>query len=88
MQIPSGYHGQEWSLLAAGRGSSARTAGAKSLNTSEKNENDNNEESEAYASRRDIAPLAAVRPPRQSTHECQDQKDYQYSSKHCLLLPK
>jgi hypothetical protein len=32
----------------------------QSLNTSEKHENDNDEESETYSSRWDIAPLAAV----------------------------
>jgi hypothetical protein len=60
----------------------------QSLNTSEKHQNDNNEESEAYASCWDIAPLAAVRPPRQRPHERQDQKDDQDSSKHCLFLSK
>src|SRR5579864_3762605 len=46
----------------------------QSLNTADKNENDNDEENETYASSRDIAPLPAVRPPRQRTHESQDQK--------------
>jgi hypothetical protein len=32
----------------------------QSLDTSEKHENDNHEESETYASRRDIAPISAV----------------------------
>src|SRR4029077_11170382 len=39
----------------------------QNLDTSEKHENDNDEESETYASRRDIAPFTAVRPPRQRT---------------------
>jgi len=54
----------------------------KTLNAPKKRENENDKESETYASRRDIAPLSAVRPPRQSTYECQDQKDDQNSSKH------
>jgi hypothetical protein len=56
------------------------------LNTSEKHENHNDEESETHAPCWDIAPLAAVRPPRQRTEECQDQKDDQYSCKHCFLF--
>jgi hypothetical protein len=60
----------------------------QSLNTSEKNENDNDEESETYAARGDIAPLSAVGPPRQRTHERNNQKDDQDSCKHCLLLPE
>ena len=47
----------------------------QNLNTSEKHENDNDEENETYASRGAIAPLTAVRPSRQSTQQRQDQKD-------------
>jgi len=59
----------------------------KTLNAPKKREDDNDKESETYASRRDIAPLPAVRPPRQSTYECQDQEDDQDSSKHCFSFP-
>jgi hypothetical protein len=55
---------------------------AKILNAPKKDENDHNEESKTYASRRDIAPLPTVRPARQSADECQNQKDNQDSSKH------
>jgi hypothetical protein len=61
---------------------------AKNLQAPEKNENDNNQESDTYASHGGIAPLSAVRPPRQRTHERQDQKHCQDSSKQCLLLLK
>src|SRR5260370_1517736 len=54
------------------------------LNTSEKYENDDNQQRETYASGWDVAPLPAVRPPRQRAQECQDQKDHQDSSQHCF----
>jgi hypothetical protein len=54
----------------------------KILNTPEKYENDDNQERETYASGWDVAPLPAVRPPRQSAQERQDQKDHQDSSQH------
>src|SRR6202171_3119574 len=59
---------------------------AKILNTPKKHENDDNEQSETYASRRNIAPPSAVRPARQGTQECQDQKDHQDRYKHCFPL--
>jgi hypothetical protein len=43
------------------------------LKTPDKHENNDNEKYESYASRWNIAPLAAMGPPGQSTQECQNQ---------------
>jgi hypothetical protein len=58
------------------------------LNATEKYEYYDDEENHAYATRRAIAPIAAVLPTRQSSKERQDQKDDQNGSKHCLFLSK
>jgi hypothetical protein len=51
---------------------------------SEEHENDDDDENEANTSRRDIPPLAAVRPPGHRSQERQDQNNDQDSSKHCF----
>ena len=56
---------------------------AQDLKTSEKQEDDHNDESETDAPSRAIAPISAVRPPRPCSKQCQNQYDNQYSSKHC-----
>jgi len=63
-------------------------SGGENLNSSQKQENNDNDENDTQAPRRHVAPLAAVRPPRQGTYERQDQKDNQDRSKHDLLLSK
>jgi len=59
----------------------------KNLESSQKQKNDDNDKRDAYDPRRHVAPLAAVRAPRQSTYERQNQKDNQNSCEHCFLPP-
>jgi hypothetical protein len=55
------------------------------LDASEKYEDDNHQKHEAYSTCREVAPTAAVRPPRQSAHKCQDQKHDQDCAKHFFI---
>jgi hypothetical protein len=55
------------------------------LNAAEKYEDHNTREHETYTTSRKVAPIPAVRPPRESAYKCQDQKHDQDSSKHCLF---
>jgi hypothetical protein len=60
-------------------------ASLQDLNAAEKHENHNNSEHQAYATRRKVAPVTAVRPTWSSAYECQDQKHDQDCSKHCFF---
>ena len=55
------------------------------LDASEQYEDDNHQKHEAYSTCRKVAPIPAVRPPRESAYKCQDQKHDQDSSKHCFF---
>jgi hypothetical protein len=52
----------------------------------EKQENDDNRKCKSQSTRGGITPLPAMRPPRQCTHERENQNHNQYCSKHDLLL--
>jgi hypothetical protein len=65
----------------------ARAQPGQLLNLPKEHKNDHDDENEAHSSRRDIAPLAAVRPPRHCPQKRQDQHHDQDSSKHCFLFP-
>jgi len=64
-----------------------RILGAHRSNISQEQVGNYEDENETQPSSREITPLSAMPPPRQHTHECQNQKYDQYHSKHSPLLP-
>jgi len=59
--------------------------GTRRLKLAEKDQHDDDQQKDAYATRGCVAPIAAVRPPRKHSQERHYQENDQYGSDHHLF---